>query len=168
MPKFLVRETAVHWIDTFRYLFGDPSAVWADLRQINPVIAGEDAGVIASEHPGAVRCLFDGNRHLDHASDNPRRTMGEALVEGTKGTIRLHGDGSLTLRGFGQIEESEVLAADRYDGFGGDCVHNTQSHVIVAVKGEGVLENAAEDYLTVLRIEDAVFRSDKEGRRVAL
>ncbi len=71
-----MHETAVHWIDTFRYLFGNPLAVYADLRQINPVIAGEDAGMILFDHPGGVRSLFDGNRHIDHAADNHRRTMG--------------------------------------------------------------------------------------------
>ena len=35
MERFLVHETAVHWIDTFRYLAGDPVAVYADLRRIN-------------------------------------------------------------------------------------------------------------------------------------
>ena len=44
MERFLVHETAIHLIDTFRYLFGDVSHVYADLRRLNPVIAGEDAG----------------------------------------------------------------------------------------------------------------------------
>jgi D-apiose dehydrogenase len=44
MPQLLVRETAVHFIDTFRYLMGEVRAVTARLRRLNPVIAGEDAG----------------------------------------------------------------------------------------------------------------------------
>ena len=43
MERFLVHETAVHWIDTFRFLLGNIKAVYADLRKMNPVIAGEDA-----------------------------------------------------------------------------------------------------------------------------
>ena len=42
MPRLLIHETGVHYIDTFRYLFGTPTAVHADLRRCNPVIAGED------------------------------------------------------------------------------------------------------------------------------
>ena len=42
MPQFLVRETAVHFIDTFRYLLGEVEAVSARLRRLNPAIAGED------------------------------------------------------------------------------------------------------------------------------
>ncbi|MEO1294188.1 MAG: Gfo/Idh/MocA family oxidoreductase, partial [Pseudomonadota bacterium] len=83
MPRFLVHETAVHWIDTFRYLMGEAETVYADLRRLNPAIAGEDAGHVIFDHDSGVRALFDGNRLLDHAADNTRRTMGEALVEGT-------------------------------------------------------------------------------------
>ncbi|MEO0744941.1 MAG: Gfo/Idh/MocA family oxidoreductase, partial [Pseudomonadota bacterium] len=93
MPRFLVHETAVHWIDTFQYLFGPVGSVYADLRRINPVIAGEDAGHVVFDHDSGVRALFDGNRLLDHAADNTRRTMGEALIEGTGGTLTLTGDG---------------------------------------------------------------------------
>ena len=46
MPRLLVVETAIHWIDTFRFLFGEVDAVYARLRRINPAIAGEDAGLI--------------------------------------------------------------------------------------------------------------------------
>ena len=52
------------------------------------------------DHPGGARALFDGNRSLDHAADNLRRTMGEALIEGNGGTLTLTGDGAVLLRGF--------------------------------------------------------------------
>ncbi|RMF40263.1 MAG: gfo/Idh/MocA family oxidoreductase, partial [Alphaproteobacteria bacterium] len=103
MPRFLVHETAVHWIDTFRYLMGPPEAVFADLRKMNPVIAGEDAGYILFRYPGGRRAMFDGNRLLDHAADNTRCTMGEALAEGNGGTMELRGDGSVHLRAFGAL-----------------------------------------------------------------
>ena len=49
MPLFLVRETAVHFIDTFRFLMGEVVAVTARLRRLNPVIAGEDSGLLIFE-----------------------------------------------------------------------------------------------------------------------
>ena len=168
MSRFLIRETAVHWIDTFRFLFGDPLSVYADLRRINPAIAGEDAGVVLFEHPGQVRSLFDGNRHLDHDADNLRRTMGEALIEGTRGTLALAGDGSVMLRRFGSRNATQILGPDRWQGFGGDCVHALQRHVVDGVRNGIGLENLARDYLTVRRIEEAVYRSADEGRRIAL
>jgi predicted dehydrogenase len=130
MKRLLVRETGVHLIDTFRYLLGAPLAVYADLRRINPAIAGEDAGFIIFDHENGVRAMFDGNRHLDHAADNHRRTMGEGLFEGDAGALRLLGDGSVQLRRFGMQEQTVILSPDRDEGFGGDCVHAFQSHVV--------------------------------------
>ncbi|WP_300061979.1 Gfo/Idh/MocA family oxidoreductase [uncultured Roseobacter sp.] len=168
MPRFLVHETGVHWVDTFRYLFGNPTAVYADLRQINPVIQGEDAGFVLFDHPHGVRTLFDGNRHCDHSADNQRRTMGEAHFEGTDGVLTLLGDGSVTFRGHGQFETEPVLPADTWDGFGGDCVYHLQRHVARGLLEGTPLENEAQDYLEVIRIKDAIYRSAETGRKIAL
>ena len=168
MERFLVHETAVHWVDTFRYLFGDPTAVYADLRQINPHIAGEDAGIILFDHPKGVRATFDGNRHLDHLSDNLRRTFGEAWIEGTAGTITLRGDGSVHLRAFGASELQELLPADQHKGFGGDCVHALQSHVISGLLNGKPLENRASDYLKVIEIEEAIYRSAQTATKIGV
>ncbi|MEM7519595.1 MAG: Gfo/Idh/MocA family oxidoreductase [Pseudomonadota bacterium] len=168
MERFLVHETAVHWIDTFRYLFGDPIAVYADLRQMNAVIAGEDAGYIVFDHQGGVRSLFDGNRSLDHAAENHRCTMGEALVEGTEGTLTLYGDGSLWRRRFGETQTTPLFAAQAWDGFGGGCVDALQRHVVAALRNKSTPENTARSYLRVLEIEDATYRSAQLGQKLAL
>lgn len=168
MPQLLIHETGVHWIDTFRFLFGDPEAVYGDLRRVNPVLAGEDAGFVVFDHPHGVRALFDGNRSLDHSADNHRRTMGEALVEGTKGTLTLLGDGSVALRKFGARDSFQILAPDTWAGFGGDCVHALQAHVISALRHGTALENTAQDYLTVIEIKDAIYKSAQTGRKIRM
>lgn len=168
MPRFLIHETGVHWVDTFRYLFGPITHVYADLRRLNPAIQGEDAGVVLFDHAAGVRAVFDGNRHLDHTADNLRRTMGEAWIEGTKGTITLFGDGSVTRRVFGETKTLTVLRPDTWDGFGGDCVHALQSHIVRAMQTGARLENEASEYLNVLAIKDAIYASDLAGRKLAL
>lgn len=165
MERLLVHETAVHWIDTFRFLLGDIKAVYADLRKMNPVIAGEDAGYIIFDFAHGVRAIFDGNRHLDHAAENTRTTLGEALLEGTKGTITLAGDGSLQLRAFGETETRTLLEPKAWPGFAGDCVLATQQHVINGLLGRGPFENTAADYLRVIEVEEAIYRSASEGRK---
>ncbi|WP_415403959.1 Gfo/Idh/MocA family protein [Tateyamaria sp. SN3-11] len=167
MERFLIHETAVHWVDTFQFLFGPASAVYADLRRINPAIAGEDAGHVIFDH-GPVRALFDGNRHLDHVADNLRRTMGEAQIEGTAGVLTLLGDGSVWRRAFGATDSHAVLAPDTWEGFGGDCVHALQSHVIGAMREGTPLENEARDYLQVIAVKDAIYASADTGRKTSL
>lgn len=167
-PRLLVRETAVHWIDTFRYLLGDPVGVYADLRRENPVIAGEDAGYVLFDYASGARALFDGNRLLDHKTPNGRLTFGEALLEGTDATLTLAGDGSVLRRTFGSADETVVLPASTYAGFAGDCVHALNAHVAAAIRSECPFENRASDYLRVHEIEEAVYASAAAGRRLAL
>jgi predicted dehydrogenase len=159
MPRLLIHETGVHWIDVFRYVLGDATHVYADLRRINPVIAGEDAGYVIFDHPDGARAMFDGNRSLDHAADNTRRTMGEAMFEGTDGTLTLTGDGAVTFRAFGSVESDVILPPDQHVGFGGDCTHALQTHVVSGLLDGVVVENQAADYLKVLATEDAIYRS---------
>ncbi len=166
MERFLVHETAVHWIDTFRYLAGPPARVFADLRQLNPAIAGEDAGVILFDLGDGARAVFDGNRLLDHAATNTRCTMGEALIEGTEGTLTLRGDGSVYLRAFGSMEERQILPPTTAKGFGGDCVYHLQAHVVAGLDTGSALENTASDYLDVLAIEEAIYQSSERGEWV--
>ncbi len=168
MPRFLVHETAVHWIDTFRFLLGPPSAVYADLRRVNPVIAGEDSGHILFDHPCRARALFDGNRLLDHPATNTRCTMGEALAEGTAGTITLTGDGALHLRRFGALEGERILPPDTSGTFGGDCVFTLQGHVVTCLRTGETPENTARAYLPVIATEGAVYASAAEGRKIGI
>lgn len=168
MPRFLLHETAVHWVDVFRYLMGDPDFVYADLRRHNEAIAGEDAGHFILSFEDGRRAMFDGNRLLDHPAENHRHTMGECLVEGELGTLALDGSGSVTIRKFGEMNSKTILAAKPYSGFGGDCVHALQSHVVDGLLNGTNLENKASDYLKVLEIEEALYQSNDSGARIRL
>ncbi|MEM7291474.1 MAG: Gfo/Idh/MocA family oxidoreductase, partial [Pseudomonadota bacterium] len=168
MEHFLIRETGVHWIDTFRYLFGKPVSVYADLRKLNPVIAGEDAGYFLMEFGENRRALFDGNRLIDHDAENCRTTLGEALLEGTKGSVTLKGSGELSFRRFGKQIEDVLLPVREWPGFAGDCVHALQEHVIDSIRNQTTPENTAADYLAVLEIEAALYRSAETGRKIGL
>jgi predicted dehydrogenase len=166
MEKLLIHETGVHYVDTFRYLLGDPTAVYADLRKMNPVIAGEDAGYVLFDHPNNAQAMLDGNRHLDHAADNLRCTMGEGLIEGTEGTLTLTGDGAVHLRKHSTTTMTPVLGPNTWDGFGGDCVHHLQSHVICGILDGTKFENEARDYLAIIRIEEAIYASADRAQKL--
>lgn len=169
MPRLLIHETGVHYFDTFRFLMGqDPTHIYADLRRMNPAIAGEDAGHVLFDYPGHARALLDGNRLLDHASDNTRRTFGEALIEGNDGSLSLDGSGRVILRAFGQATAETLLDARNWLGFAGDCVHALQAHLVQALEGNRDFENIARDYLGVLRMEVAAYRSAQDGCKLAL
>lgn len=166
MERFLVHETAVHWLDTFRYLLGEPRSVSAHLRRLNPAIAGEDAGLIHLTFDDGAEAVFDGNRLADHAAGNTRLTMGEMEIEGSDGAIRLDGHARLTRRPHGATHWTAVDYDWEDRNFGGDCVYLTSRALLAALKAGDNAETEAGDYLRNLELVDAVYQSDADGRRV--
>ena len=168
MPRFLVHETLIHMVDTFRFLFGEVTAVQAHLRRCNPAIAGEDAGIVVMEFADGPVGVVDGNRLVDHAAENTRLTMGEMWVEGTAGVLRLDGDGHLYHRTHGATEERRHDYAWTNRAFGGDCVHACQRHIVDALRGKERAETHAADYLRNIEIEEAIYDAAEQGVRIKL
>ncbi|WP_108659182.1 Gfo/Idh/MocA family protein [Acuticoccus kandeliae] len=168
MDRFLIHETAIHFIDTFRYLLGEPQSVYADLRRLNPAIVGEDSGIFVMDHGGGVRALFDGNRLSDHPADNRRLTMGELFLDGSKMALWLDGYGKLFTRPFGTNDWVPHDYEWQEIGFAGDAVRATEAHIVAHILDGAPLHNSAADYIANLVIEDAIYRSSAEGRRIAL
>ncbi|MEO8310987.1 MAG: Gfo/Idh/MocA family oxidoreductase [Caldimonas sp.] len=166
MPRFLVRETAIHWIDTFRYLMGEVRTVYAELRRVNPLIAGEDAGTIVFAFAGASTGLFDGNRLNDHVAANPRRTLGECWLEGSAGVLRLDGDARLWWKPHHGGEREHGYDRGPDDTFGGGACEWLQRHVVAHLTHGAPLENSARDYLTNLCVQEAVYQSASTHRRI--
>lgn len=178
MERFLVHETLVHWIDTFRCLFapsrslgewpgeGDVASVWADLRRINEGIAGEDAGVIVLAFESGFRGVLDANRCADHAATDRRRTMGELSIEGADGELTLDGEANIVVRRGTELREIDYAWDDV--GFGGDCVFLFQSRLADALRTGEPMPNEGAPYLRNLEIVEAVYRSAAQGRRVAV
>ena len=167
MERFLIHETGIHFIDVFRSLMGEVRAVTARLRRLNPAIAGEDSGVVIFEFDGGRFAVLDGNRLNDHAAENCRLTMGEMHLEGAAGVLRLNGYGRLFWKPHG---ESETTHAYDFElrGFGGDCVHALQEHVVAHLLDAAPAVNSGRDYLTNIRIEEAIYESHESGRRIEL
>jgi predicted dehydrogenase len=168
MPQFLVKETAIHWIDTFRFLAGEVKTVYASLRRLNPVIAGEDAGIIVFEFEPGATGLFDGNRLNDHVASNPRRTMGEAWIEGSAGVLRLDGEARLWWKPHQGDEVEHRYDRGPDDTFGGGACEWLQRHVVAHFTSGSALENRARDYLVNLRVQEAVYHSASTHRLVEL
>ncbi|MBX2879451.1 MAG: Gfo/Idh/MocA family oxidoreductase [Granulosicoccus sp.] len=168
MQQFLVRETGVHFIDLFRWMFGDIETVYADLRQLNPAISGEDAGNLIFNHENGVVSVLDGNRLSDHAAENHRMTMGELTINAEHATVRLDGNGKLWKRPFQSNEEHAVTLTHTVDpsSFGGGCVNALIQHVIKARLGKGSLENDVANYLPVMRVADACYESNNRGEKI--
>jgi predicted dehydrogenase len=167
MPRFLVHETGIHLIDTFRYLLGEITAVTARLRRLNPAIAGEDAGYLLLDFASGAAGMIDGNRLSDHEALDQRLTLGTMLLEGEAATLRLDGRGRLWLKPhLGPARQHPFDWAPT--GPGGGSVEAFQRHVVAHLLDGRPLETEARHYLANLRVEDAAYRSHATGAVVPL
>jgi predicted dehydrogenase len=165
MPRLLVYETGVHFIDIFRYLGGEINGAYAVLRQLNPVIRGEDAALLLLEFASGAIGVWDANRYNECNHPDPRYTFGEFLVEASGGSIRLYLDGRLTVQRLGQSELEHPYSHQRR-GFAGDCVYATFRHFVESLRSAAPFETDGKDYLRTLAVQEAVYRSAAERRPV--
>ncbi|MFT2111749.1 Gfo/Idh/MocA family protein [Marinomonas sp. 2405UD68-3] len=166
MERFLIHETGIHWVDVFRYLLGEVDSVYADLQQLNPAIKGEDAGIVLFQFNNNIRGIFDGNRLADHAAENMRLTMGEMHIEGSKGSLKLEGNGIISTRKTGEAQWIPHEYAFTTLNFGGDCVYNLQQHVVEHILHQSELHNCAQDYMRNIKIEDLIYKSSSLEQRI--
>ena len=89
--------------------------------------------------------------------------MGELLIEGTSGSLRLDGDARLWRRSHDGPEQPHDYRWENRN-FGGDCVFALQRHVLSHLLDGAPLENCGRDYLVNLEIEEAIYRSAEGGQ----
>ncbi len=165
MPRFLIHETGIHYVDTFRSIFGEVKSVYAELRRLNPVISGEDAGFVLFEFENNTRGLYDGNRLVEHDADDQRVTFGEMVLEGSDAVLRLDGYGKLFLRKKGG-KEIEIQYEWQNRGFCGDCVYLIQRYIVDHFLCDVPMINTGKEYLRNLQIEEAIYESNEKQCRI--
>lgn len=156
MPRLLIYETGIHFIDTFRYLAGEIKQVEAKLRRLNPDIEGEDCGLLFFEFENGAYGIWDANRFNEPNGKNPRYTFGEMLVEGNGGSIRLYQDGRISLQRLGETEK-EIPYRHEDRNFAGDCVYFTQCHFVDAFLNAQPFETEGKQYLINLDWQEQIY-----------
>ena len=166
MPRLALYELGVHYLDTLRYLFGDPDSVYARLHQISPFIAGEDVELVILGFEG-LTCYIDNSWASVQVPDidTPKGIRrGELLsrveIDGTEGTLALRADGSLHLltdtehqhwqfSRQGTIPESHTAA---------------QQHFVDCLETEAEFETSGAETLRTMALVYAAYLSAEEGK----
>ncbi|MEO8596422.1 MAG: Gfo/Idh/MocA family oxidoreductase [Candidatus Solibacter sp.] len=166
-PRLLVYETGVHFIDTFRYLLGEITEVYAQLRRLNPVIRGEETGQLFFRFASGATAIWDANRYNEVESSSPRYTFGQMRIDAMGGHLTLDTEANLRIK---------VLGKDGYTAeyphqnvqFAGDCVYALQRHFVDSMKSGAEFEASGEDYLRTLAVVEAVYESAARNEVIRL
>lgn len=163
-PRFLIFETLVHYLDSARYLFGDPQAVGCLTAKVNPAIAGEDQAIITLRFGDGFAGIIDGNRcsPMDEAAPQGSHGMGNLRIDGTGGTLWLDASGNLTIepRGGSRYAHSWDIPAI---GYRGDSCYNTQRHFVECLRSGAEFESHGADYLRTLRLVESCYAAAARG-----
>jgi predicted dehydrogenase len=166
-PRLLFYETGVHFVDTFRFLLGEVSTVFAQLRRLNPIIRGEDAGRLLLTFRGGATALWDANRYNEADTDTPRFTFGQLRIDGSLGHLTMDSDSTIRLKMLGQpIRDVQYLRENQ--NFAGDCVYFVQRHFVDCMLSGKEFESNGEDYLRTIRVVEAAYDSAMRSEVVAL
>jgi D-apiose dehydrogenase len=167
MPRLLIYETGIHFIDTYRYLAGEVDSVYAQLKKLNQEIEGEDAGIVLFNFSSGALGIFDGNRYNESTWSDNRYTFADVIIEASKGTLRLDGEGNITLQKLGKKVQPVDYDHENH-GFAGDSVYFTQKHFIGCLLNSLPFETNGQEYLRSLEVQEAVYESAKKNTVVQL
>ena len=156
MPRLLVFETGIHFIDTFRYLLGEIKSINGRLNRLNSHIRGEDCALLFFEFENGALGIWDANRYNESNQENTRYTFGELLLEGNKGAIRLYQNGTITIQKLGQAEQP-VPYEHEDRNFAGDCVYYAQKHFVDCLLHFKISETEGINYLKNLEWQEYIY-----------
>jgi predicted dehydrogenase len=167
-PRFLIFETLVHYLDSARYLFGDPQAAACLTAKVNPAIAGEDQAIITLRFGDGFAGIIDGNRcsPMDEVAPEGSHGMGNLRIDATGGTLWLDASGYITIepRGGQRYAHSWAIPAV---GYRGDSCYNTQLHFAECLRSGAEFESHGADYLRTLQLVESCYRAAATGITVA-
>ena len=161
-PRLLVYETGVHFIDTFRYLLGEVTSVYAQLRRLNPAIRGEDAGQLLLTFESGATAVWDASRYTEVESAAPRYTFGELRVDGSRGHLTMDTEARMRLKPLGEPARDVEYLHER-KGFAGDCVYHLQRHFTDCLLSGAPFESSGGDYLRTVEVVEAAYESAARG-----
>lgn len=166
MEKFLLYETGVHWVDTFRYLFGEIGSVYCQTNTWNPLIKGEDAAIVLFNFVNGMTGIYDANRVVYTEEVRPP-TYGWMNLEGEFGNLRLDEDGRIFITLRGATEQEHVYQIPK--GWKGGSVISTHQHFIdgLLFGDRNYFETEGEKYMISQRIVYACYQSAKEQQVVS-
>jgi predicted dehydrogenase len=162
MPRLIVYELGVHYLDTARYLFGEAESVYARLQRVSAHIAGEDLALLCVNFDG-LTCVVDTNWFAVPEPAPRGVTMGTLVVEGAAATAVLSGDGKLTLHTGGEAQAWSFPADTAAQGFVA-----AQQHFVDCVRAGATPETDGWQTLRTMALVFAAYRSAQEERVVLM
>lgn len=156
MKRFLLLETGIHYIDTIRFLFGEPTGLACSTWRRNPHIRGEDACLLRLDFPDELTVVWDADRTAHTETVRPPAN-GTLFIEGSAGNLALEPDGRIRLstrNGESLVHDYSIPA-----GYRGGSTIGAQRHFITQLQAGQPFETSGEAYLKTVALVFAAYAS---------
>jgi predicted dehydrogenase len=111
--RLILISMGPHYVDTARFLFGDPASVYARIHKVTSNVAGEEVATLVLGYPDRTALL---DMSWATVADLPSTHPDHLTIEGTEATLSLGFDGQIDLRRRdGTRERVAVDTADAYE-----------------------------------------------------
>lgn len=159
MPRLVLYETGIHYVDVFRYLFGDPNSVYAQMGRMSSDIVGEDFALLTLNF-GEMHGSIDLSWCSREAQEENKSE--HLLIEGSKGSIVLDRDGRVRIVG-----DREMLVVPEYDHKNEDILkthYRLHRHFVDGLLEDKSFETDAKDNIKTLEIVLRSYESAQENK----
>lgn len=157
MPRMIIFELGTHYIDTLRYLFGEPESVYCTHRRVSPYIEGEDTAQTIVK-TGGVDVMIDLSWASVPVTDRKGRiSWGIYQVEGDKGTIRVDQKGHLKVfTDSGVTDEIQFPEDSEVIGY-----TEAQRHFVDCLETGIVFETSGEETAKTMEVVFGAYESSR-------
>jgi predicted dehydrogenase len=168
MPRLIFYEMGVHWVDVWRFLFGQPKRVYAEMKRISPHVIGEDCGAVLlgyDDFYGVLDMSWASRLGFIKKDGELKRSSAELLkVDGEKGTLVLEQNGKVAIR---YDEEEEIILPFSTMSFE-ESHYLLQSHFVDALDQKRPIQTDGPDNLKTLEVVFAIYESAEKQQVVHL
>ncbi len=165
MEKFLIFETGIHYIDTVRFLFGEPESLCCSTRRRNADIRGEDSCLLRLNYDDGLAVTWDADRYAYSEWHKPPAN-GFMTIEGSLGNLHLDPFGKIMI----ELRDS-VLQEHKYvipTGYRGGSVVSAQRHFLECLKSGQPFETEGDEYLKTVEIVFAAYKAAESQAPLSL
>lgn len=165
MPKLLFYEMGVHWFDTWRFLFGMPRRLYAEITKVSPYIVGEDSGIVVlgyDDFYGFLDMSWATRQKLEEPLGEQVGPvhLEQLVIDGQSGSLKLYTDGRITIVSRDGRIEHTIEATTHLDHE--ESHFRLQSHYIDCLGSGGDFQTSGHDNVQTLRLAFGVYESAEQ------
>ena len=167
--RLVILDSGIHILDLARFFLGEVQHVSCETQRRNPKNIGEDTATMLLRHRSGAVSLAEATYEARQIPDPILQTL--VIIEGDKGSVKLHEDFRMQVTADGKMEESQVgsallpWTAQPWHTLQ-ESVLTTQRRIIGAWQQGREAETSGIDNLRTYALVEAAYKAAEERRAV--